>query len=169
MFITGFADITLEEAYEKGADAVFAKPFDRNALFEAVARAILPAEQRFQRKTTRVAVELPVGLKFQKSDFSVRAQARNFGRGGMFISLNDRFPEESEPVEFHAEVLLEGTPFKQKTWISGQGIVRWVRENPAASYPNGCGIEITHLDPECVKDTLDVINFLKTKSFIPRK
>ena len=40
MFITGFADITLEEAYDKGVDAVFAKPFDRKALLTAVMNAI---------------------------------------------------------------------------------------------------------------------------------
>ena len=40
MFITGFADISLEEAYDKGVDAVFAKPFDRKALLAAVLKAL---------------------------------------------------------------------------------------------------------------------------------
>src|SRR5665647_200205 len=36
MLITGFADLSLEEAYNLGADAVFPKPFDRQALQAAV-------------------------------------------------------------------------------------------------------------------------------------
>jgi len=48
MFITGFADITLEEAFERGADAVFSKPFDRKVLMESVIRAIQPMPERFQ-------------------------------------------------------------------------------------------------------------------------
>lgn len=40
MLITGFADLTLKEAYDQGADAVFPKPFDRKALLEAIMEAV---------------------------------------------------------------------------------------------------------------------------------
>ncbi len=40
LFITGFSDFSVEEAYKRGAAAVFAKPFNQNELFEAVNRAL---------------------------------------------------------------------------------------------------------------------------------
>ena len=79
MFITGFADITLEEAYEKGADAVFSKPFDRKALFEAVVRALQSMDERWKRKEIRVVSELPVKLNFLKQKVSVDSKIVNLG------------------------------------------------------------------------------------------
>jgi DNA-binding NtrC family response regulator len=40
VFVTGFADTTEEECLRKGAWKVFAKPFDRKALFGAVVEAL---------------------------------------------------------------------------------------------------------------------------------
>lgn len=163
MFITGFADISLEEAYDKGADAVFAKPFDRKVLFEAVQKAIQPPEQRFLRKTSRVDLELPVGLKFPKSGFSAQAKVQNLGRGGMFVGLEMKFPVALEEAEFRIESVSE-----PKFTVAGEGIVRWVRQASVDSYPAGCGIEFVNLEKECARKVIDLINFLKTKSHIPR-
>ena len=49
MFITAYADISVAEAFDRGADAVFAKPFDRKVLHEAVLRAIDNLDQRLRR------------------------------------------------------------------------------------------------------------------------
>src|SRR5688572_3758155 len=40
LFITGFSDLTLEEAYALGADATLCKPFSRKELMDRVMRAI---------------------------------------------------------------------------------------------------------------------------------
>ena len=39
IFITGFTDLTIVDAYAKGVDAIFAKPFDRKMLMTAAMRA----------------------------------------------------------------------------------------------------------------------------------
>ncbi|MGZ3661188.1 MAG: response regulator, partial [Bdellovibrionota bacterium] len=57
MLITGFADISLEEAYDKGADVVFSKPFERNALFGAVSRALFSFDEKHGRAEGRVEAE----------------------------------------------------------------------------------------------------------------
>jgi len=164
MFITGYADISLEEAYAKGADAVFSKPFDRNALFEAVVRALLPIDTKFKRSSTRVESELPVELKFLKSNFSVQATASNMGRGGFFTGLDGKFPQLEE-CEFSID-----TAFTPIFRISGTGIVRWVRsESSDQVFPPGCGIEFSSLESSCRTQVVELINFLKTNSLIPRK
>lgn len=163
LFITGFSDISHEEAYHLGADAIFAKPFDRQALFEKVESSLEPLEERFQRREPRVELEFPVGLNFQKSGLTVQATILNIGRGGFFVSLNGTTPAVSEEAEFRMETLT--TP---KLTVSGKGTVRWVRKETEAGLPRGCGIEFHHLSPECIKQVIELIRSRKTKPYIPR-
>ena len=163
MFITGFTDITLDEAYDRGADAVFSKPFDRKVLMEAVLRAVQPPDRRFLRKVSRVEFELPVGVKFLKSSFSFESKARNIGRGGMFVELADRLPEINEEVEFKIESTVH-----PEVKIEGRGIVRWTRTIQTSPYPAGCGIEFFELEPRSNSRITELVNFLKTRSFIPK-
>jgi CheY-like chemotaxis protein len=163
MFITGFADISLEDAYDKGADAVFAKPFDRKALMEAVQRVILPPEQRWLRQGTRVDAEIAVGVKFLQSAFSAQAKARNIGRGGMFVALEGKLPAPLEKVEFRLEATQEPT-----LSVTGEGVVRWVRRD-ASAHPPGCGIEFSSFENESLPRVIGFVNFLKTRSYIPKE
>jgi hypothetical protein len=164
IFITGFADISLEEAYEKGVDAVFSKPFDRMLLLEAVTRAAQPLDAKFQRGSGRVDVELPIGIHFSGSAQTIDCVARNIGRGGMFVPLSESLPKlESCTFSIKAEQL-------GNIKIKGEGIVRWTRSSsPSSSLPVGAGIEFLSFEPESKRAVIDLINFLKTKSFIPRK
>lgn len=161
MLITGFADITLQEAYEKGADAVFPKPFDRKLLMQAVVSALQPGDQHLQRRCSRVAVEAPVELKVNGR--SLRAKLVNIGRGGIFAELDDGLPAVEDKVEFTFEVISWGPKLK----MTGQGVVRWVRVDDRSSQPVGCGIEFTHLCPDSSRNVIDLINFTKTRSHLP--
>jgi CheY-like chemotaxis protein len=164
ILISGFAEISLEEAYEKGADAVFAKPFDRKTLFDTVNRSIQPLNQEIFRRNTRVEVDLSVQLQFLDSKFSLSSRIANLGRGGFFIPLASQFPALGEKVDFRFE-----TGFAPAVLIAGQGEVRWVRKEGRDGLPAGCGIEIVRLVPECVSSMVNLINFEKTKSYIPMK
>jgi CheY-like chemotaxis protein len=163
MLITGFADISVEEAYDRGADAIFAKPFERKALMDAVQRAIQPSAERLLRRSPRVETDMPVGLKFLRSGFEAQTHVSNLGRGGFFVLLEKAFPETGETVEFRLE-----SSHLPKVEIDGAGIVRWVRKTSDGSQPPGCGIEFTGLEKNCVRQVTELVNFLKTRSFIPR-
>ncbi|HEY8280700.1 MAG TPA: response regulator [Bdellovibrionota bacterium] len=164
VLITGFADITVEEAYDKGADAVFSKPFDRASLYEAVQRAVQPDDPKVKRKMSRIDTALPIELKFLGSGFSLHTKAGNMGRGGVFVAMTGKFPRTDEKVEFRIEA--DADP---KFTVSGEGIVRWVRLEAQENFPPGCGIEFTSFAPECRAEVAGLVNFLKTKSFIPKK
>jgi CheY-like chemotaxis protein len=161
MFITGYADIALEEAYDKGAEAVFSKPFDRKVLFSTVEKAMLSPEEKFERKGGRVEIDIPAGLSFsgQRSE----ARAVNIGRGGIFAEIQGNLPKPGEKVDFRLGPLPDSAIL-----LSGSGVVRWVREGNE-SETAGCGIEFTELDPSCVRQILRLINDSKTKAFIPLK
>lgn len=161
MFITGYADISLEEAYGKGAEAVFSKPFDRSVLFSTVQKAMLSQDERFDRKNGRADISLPGGLSF--SGKLAEARAVNLGRGGFFAEVQGNLPKSGEKLEFRLGPLPESGLI-----LSGSGVVRWVREAKGGE-PAGCGIEFSALEDSCRRQILNLINDSKTKAYIPLK
>ncbi len=164
IFISGFADIKLEEAYDKGVDAFFGKPFDRKALLEAVNYSIKVSKQWKARKKQRVDLELFIDVKFLKSNFAIKTRVQNIGRGGTFIATPDRNAALGEELEFKIH-----SPSDPAFVVSGRGIVRWLRAEADATGPVGCGVEFRSLDDGGNLNLVEVINYTRTKSFIPRK
>ena len=136
IFITGHADIGIEDAYDKGADVIFSKPFDRKALHAAVERAVTPKEKLWPARSERLEVAFSIVLKFPHLDTAIKAQGLSIGRGGMFVALDDRFPAVMSPVSFR----LEFSDEPRFGAITGAGIVRWVRKTNEGGFRTGCGI-----------------------------
>lgn len=162
MFVTAYVDISIAEAYDRGADAIFAKPFDRTALYDAVVRAIESLDQRLRRSGTRVEANVSVKVKFLKNDLVVDARGMNMGRGGLFLAFDGPLPAVGENTEFHLT-------HEDDIPIIGKGVVRWVRTVPGAEGPAGCGIEFLALEGNARSEFLKMLNFIKTKSYIPLK
>lgn len=163
ILVTGFADITAEQAYARGCDGIFAKPFDRKALFEYVDRCTVSAESRFKRKDGLSEVNMAFGLKLMRSNQVIESKAISFGRGGMFCILNHEFPSLGENIEFNL-----ATSVPQIKQIAGRGVVRWTRATAQENLTIGCGIEITDLNDDCRKSVIEWMESLKTKCYIPR-
>jgi CheY-like chemotaxis protein/Tfp pilus assembly protein PilZ len=164
MFITGFADMSLEEAYEKGADAVLSKPFDRKALFAAVTKATVEKEDRWVlRGTDREAVSFEITLKFPELAEAVKGRVLNIGRGGIFVALDAPFPQIGSLTSLRIE-FADGQP----KVIEGEGRVRWVRTHAEENKPSGSGIEFETLSDSSGSAIRELIDKLKTKAFIPQ-
>lgn len=157
-------DLSPDEIYELGAEAVFLKPFNRKELYDSVAYSLLPYDDRFQRQAPRMPIESAVGVKFLKSNFSSQEKTLNLGRGGMFVALQGQFPVNGEEVEFHLKAVTE--PIFE---LTGRGVVRWVRREEAEDIPSGCGIEFTNLDPSSKARLVEITSQIKYRSFIPKK
>lgn len=163
MFITGYADISVQESYNKGADAIFSKPFDRNALFAAVMRAISTKEKLWsQNQNQRVKAEFNIELHFPDVDVAIKGKVLNIGYGGFFVALNESFPTVGGGIDFSIQF---GNG--RLSDITGNGIVRWVRTMASSGLPSGCGIEFEFLSDHCRSQIIGLVNELKTKSFIP--
>ena len=158
MFVTGFADMTLEEAYDLGADAVFSKPFNRKALFATVLRAVSDKNEIWSpRHYERVDADLGIHLATPTSE--IHAQVVNIGRGGVFVSLRPPYPQIGELVKFQIKGIVSA---------EGKGVVRWVRSQAATDFPAGCGIEFIELSDSCKKQVIQIITTARTKKFIPK-
>jgi len=162
IFISGYSDLSLEEAYARGVEAVFPKPFDRKALAAAVETAIQESAHRLGRRDVRVNSDLTVGVHLKNGGTPLLGKVTNLGRGGMFLEISEGFPPCAEELDFRLNLPLSGAE------IRGRGVVRWVRPQAAGEFPAGCGIEFAGLDPQCVAIVLELINESKTKAYIPR-
>ena len=166
ILISGFADISIEEAYHKGAQAVFPKPFDRKALLKRVAQATSPKGEMWKNREERLHVDFTVSTDLSEDVLlSSAAQAHNLGRGGMFLALGGKLPSEGSDVRFSVNLQF---PDGTVSSIKGTAIVRWIRRETTESGPRGIGVEFQTLEPQCRKLLVEFINEHKTRSFIPR-
>ncbi|MEK6578575.1 MAG: response regulator [Bdellovibrionota bacterium] len=164
MFITGFADITLEEAYDKGVEAVFKKPFDRKSLYAAVLRVTAQLDQKWSmRKSDRIESQFKIEVRFKTLEGAGQGRLLNIGRGGFFVALDDKIPAMESTIEFNFSFTDGPLP-----GIEGSGIVRWIRPQKEEDRPSGCGVEFGSLSEPCRAQIISLINSLKTNAFIPR-
>ena len=167
MFITGFADLSLEDAYNEGADAVFAKPFDRKALSHAVEKALLHRHQAWTQQVP--ATETPVSIELQLPNSLAPSPRFNLGRGGAFVSCDDGNGPMTQlrpnaVVQFHLRFADPATPP-----LKGEGIVRWVRAEAQGDLPAGCGIEFQTLEDDCRTRVITLLEEKPARAFIPKK
>jgi CheY-like chemotaxis protein/Tfp pilus assembly protein PilZ len=163
MFISGDSDLKLEEAYQKGADAVFSKPFDRRALQEAVTKALLKKDERWSLMVyERIETNIKIDLRLETTDRTISVRMVNIARGGMFVALEPPLPTIGKMVGF--EIHLNDAKASR---IEGEGIVRWMRQTASENQPIGCGIEFSSLIEESRSTVIRLLNSIKTKAFIP--
>ena len=139
MMMSGYSDLTIEEAYNRGADALFGKPFDVFEICAALERALTPEAQP-RRSSPRMAVGVEVKLRFPAPLPPRTGRLLNISQGGMFVQIPSPHPPTGSQVSFH--VMFSEGPFAP---INGDGVVKWsvIELDESRS---GLGIEFTRLD-----------------------
>ncbi len=163
LFLTGFADITVEDAYNKGAEALFSKPFDFKVILSTVLHALEPKEERWKLRHWRGETALLVELKCGEFDAARTGKVINLGRGGFFVASDGAVPKINDLVEFKIH-FTEGPIIL----IEGHGTVKWIRPGTQGEYPPGYGVEFLDLSDDARGKVVEVVNFLKTKQYIPK-
>lgn len=164
IFLSGFAEITAEEAFSRGADALFMKPFDRKALMGLVMRKMLTKDEAWAaRKNDRFDVDFEANLNFPELQLAIGGRVLNIGRGGIFVALTEGFPKVGAKAQFKIQFKSGNVDL-----IEGMGTVRWVRTRGTETDPAGCGIEFEMLNDTCRREVIELINNLQTKALIPK-
>jgi CheY-like chemotaxis protein len=128
ILITGFADITAEYAFNKGAEAIIHKPFKLDDMIKLVIHYTAPFEKRF-------TVDLPAQKLIQALDETV-----HLGRGGLSLpvdTLGKRI-DVGDSVEFEVNV--------GHHRFTGRGICRWLRPGLGGKNKSHVGVEFMNLD-----------------------
>lgn len=164
MLMTGFADLTLEDAYAKGAAAVFGKPFNRRELIKAVSNVILPYSERWQGKDAAPVGAFILVKKLDDVDRSREIHRFNIGSGGFFVALEGNLPSLTDNVDFDIR-FAKG----QLSRVSGLGVVRWVRYAAEGALPRGVGIEINQVNGEKEREEFSLyLERLRPEAYIPK-
>ncbi len=163
IFITGYTAITIEQAFDKGVQAVFYKPFDFKDLLACIKKFLVNQQDRFQTREIREAISVKLNFHGSTLKMAQEAHMLNIGNGGFFMSLDpDKLPGLNSKIEFNIEFQ------EERSEIKGTGIVRWVRKEFEEDMPPGCGIEFDEMDQKSKDLTKQLINSIRTGKYIPR-
>ena len=166
LFLSGFSDLTHEEAFHRGTDAIFSKPCDFEALVNSIARALLPPIVRWQvdemaSQANDISIELLVEGHNQVSEGKIF----NIGRGGMFVSKPDWLPGVGTVIGFKIRFK---SAEEVKLVFQGSAACRWVRPKEQANLSAGVGLEFLSLTSDSITTLIRLLDQLRPAAYIPK-
>ncbi len=163
ILMSGYADVTIDEVYHRGAEALFHKPFSTRLLVEATLGMLRPKEEYWATSSNPTGPIARIEHKFPNLESAIAEKALRLGRGGMFMSLGNHQLKKDELVSFHIQ-------FDQGnlTTLEGNGTVRWVRRTASESLPAGCGVEFAYLGEATRALFVRMVTGTKARPFIPK-
>lgn len=138
IFMSGFSDLQMPMAYQRGADAFLSKPLYPDVLESTLKRVLLPMEERWQTLPT-TSPSFKVAATYGSLEEAMVKKEIMVGRSGLFLE------KSLLPKNFGAttdQLVAFQFTFKQGaiTTLEGVGRVRWVRQH-SNHVPAGIGIE----------------------------
>jgi CheY-like chemotaxis protein len=159
ILITGFADITPQDAFDQGAEALMSKPFKLEDLIQRATKLVSPIDKRYGLSAEQESADLNLVFD-EKLEHEIQIHDCSIGRGGMSIKVDGRLFKWGigEEVAFHLN-------FKD-IQLKGVAICRWWKpqENSQAGT---LGLEFTKLSKPSLEYFQDYWQQHKTISFIP--
>ncbi len=160
IFVSGFADVTVAEAFHKGVVACISKPLSFDTLLQAVQFHL---KDKSVRWTDR---DLPEPQRRYERNLSSLAQAEAdisvlLGRGGLFLRIDEELPRLDEVVKVSLNLQKEGLK------LEGLAACRWIRNATGPKHPRGAGLEWLQLTPASVQFITSLIEEQKRQPFIP--
>jgi len=152
IFITGFADIGVRDAYDLGAEALLEKPLEWESMIDIARRSLSQPWERWENQVDLPASPI-LSRRFRSLSSALQEQRIAFGRGGFCIN-NAEFLEK-EPVNIALDFLADGFV------LLGQGVIRWL-----ATEENQMGVEFTYVAEKARARALQLTE--RATSFIPR-
>jgi CheY-like chemotaxis protein len=156
ILITGFADITVSDAFNKGAEALMNKPFKLDDLVKTVARFTKNGDERFQDSDLvgSKSLEINMGKSYQEC---VDANECSIGRGGITVRWNTggKRIEQGEPLDLR--LIFSDLELK------GIVICRWAKQLDQSHYAE-IGLEFVNISGNSL---IFFMNQWKDKNIVP--
>lgn len=153
IFVSGFSDLTLREAFAMGAEAILEKPIKREELLEIAQTSLVGLDELWQRPPD-VMPDKQLKMSFPSLAAALRRKRIAFGRRGFCIKLP--YAPHEGPLQFAVKFRDEGIV------LSGIGVVRWVAVDEDVA-----GIEITYLDQPGCNWMIGLVKRSQPRAFIP--
>ena len=164
IFVTGFADLSSDEAYQHGANDIFSKPFDPEDILASAIELLKPKVERWAGNDISQAdsYKQVINLKANELLFSQQGQNINFGNSGFFVHCEQAQPEEGELIRF--EIEFSNGEIKKLNCL---GRVAWNRPKIDNKKTPGYGVQIVALDSETSLSFIDKLEHSKVSATIP--
>lgn len=162
IFVSGFVDLPLPDAYDLGVEAVLTKPCHRQELVGALRRSIRRRDLIFEPSEGIAAPENGTDRIHHRPEKGLENSPVAVGRGGVSLDTEQQLDPGSS-VAFSLD--LAGAREDLPTPLCGWGVVRWcgmVSEHVRA------GIEFMYLDQESREAFAHWLQREHLSSFIPK-
>jgi CheY-like chemotaxis protein len=162
LFMTGFSDLSVQDAYSKGAEGIILKPFTIEVFKTSVLQVLLPHKDRYQEQCSQNSLVL-IEQTYASIETALELKKLRIARGGLFL--------EGHYASHVNDMIRFRIAFNSKSFVllEGEGIIRWSNSRVFKNGPVGIGVEITYLTEESRRFFIPYLANLKEPSFIPRE
>ncbi len=154
--VSGYSDISHEEAYARGADGIFSKPCKFQEIVDSLTHALEARKAEWTRKAQRVSAWLPIEISRGGASIGTIAKVLNLSEGGVFVGAVSFVPTIGESVKFRIQPEGSGA-------IEGTAICRWVRNKLEYGLPPGGGLQFTELHASAKAQISSLLEKTKTQ------
>lgn len=158
IFVSGFVDLPLPDAYDLGVEAVLSKPCHRKDLVDALRRSIRRRNLIFEQVDGLAAPQ--AHDRIQQDAEHRQAEPVALGRGGVSLAV-ERPPELDVSIGFSLEMNGDELPSP----LCGWGVVRWCE---VVSEQLRAGIEFMYLEENSRESFARWLAEKRPASFIPK-
>ena len=156
IFMTGFADLSIQDAYAMGVDGFLGKPLNPKKLDSLLEKLILPIDTRWSKAINETVVH-HIDKSFSCSALDKNLKEILLGRGGIYISIPKLAFEVDDLISFKLQ-FSDGII----KCLEGVGRVVWKKENPEG-ISDEYGLYFEYLTSATLSNWL---SYLKSKDII---
>lgn len=125
--------------YKAGISGLIERPHRPNELYALVTRLLIDSEDAIVDKGRRSNVRLPIEYKFSHGSELKKGVVTNLAKGGVFIIEEHELPRTGSLISF--SIAVDNGPGPGSEVVTGNAIVRWIREESSDEGPQGFGVE----------------------------
>lgn len=164
VLMTGYADLSSEDAFHKGAEGVFAKPCDLDDVLKCVKKALVSAPLAYSQRPYRFQFKATVICKDVSSEATFNKNVLNIGRGGFCVLFEQNSPKVGKTFDFEMQLVEP-----RQTKIRGRCICRWARTQSTSAEPIAAGFEFLDLDLSSQEILKSLNSDFTIPAFIPKE
>lgn len=160
-YFTSGDSVDVAKCYSLGMDGFFEKPFNVSSVKKVIVNSLL--DKRIRWKSSSASNCRIIKKRFYNLEKLLESNEISLGKGGFFLHLEYDVPKVGERIGFEIEFASRNPLWK----IVGDGVVRWRRDQSHGELISGVGLEISHLESDCMKFYTEYINKCESVEFIP--
>lgn len=141
ILITGFADITIEDAFNQGAEALLSKPFKLEELIQMAIKLTSPLRERYVIPTPGTNKELDFFFH-EQLDKKINSHECAIGRGGMTLTV-----DTSKNLKWDTGDILSFNFKFNDVELLGTAVCRWWKSQENSSKAT-LGLEFVQLSDQ---------------------